>query len=153
MKLFILAIAIAAIASLAGCSKSGPCNVHYFQVGIKYLDDPTKAVLDWRDTAFEIAVTDPTLLLSIYEDLKQPIANRHHIFGEITRGSGGYNHNAGFWFNWHYKESTIELVGPIAEAFDGLPYTDVDLNPVYWIDTLGAYGSWGSYISKELRRP
>jgi hypothetical protein len=104
---------------------------------------------DWRDTAFVVRTNNAALIQKADAQLALPVAQRQIVFGELATGDGGYNKNAGFSFNWHFKEGW-DLVDVTAEIYDGKPYTDVHQNPVYWQETMKRFGAWSSYLRKKL---
>lgn len=129
------------------CKKetSAPPDAYtYYQVSFK--SSPS----DWRDTSFVVRTNNTTLIQQADAQLALPVAQRKIVFGELATGSGGYNKNAGFTFNWHFEEDGWSLADVTAEIYDGRPYTDVHQNATYWQETMTRYGSWGSYISKKL---
>lgn len=120
-----------------------PDGYTYYQV--RFQSTPS----DWRDTAFVVRTNNNALIEQADAQLALPVAQRKIVFGELATGHGGYNKNATFSFNWHFKEGW-NLVDVTAEIYDGRPYTDVHQNSTYWQDTMTRYGSWGSYIGKKL---
>jgi hypothetical protein len=130
----------------ASCKKDRHHRLRYYEVGIN------ASPADWRDTAFIVATSDPELIDSINAQLGKAVQERQILFGKLARGSGGYNKNANHVFGWHFKEDEWALVDVSAEIYDGRPYSDVDLNPGYWQDTLNSFSPWGSYIKKEILR-
>jgi hypothetical protein len=121
-----------------------PDGYTYYQVGFK---SPTA---NWRDTAFIVRTKNAALIQAADAQLALPVAQRQIVFGELATGNGGYNKNASFSFNWHFKEEGWNLVDITAEIYDGRPYTDVHLNTDYWQQTMTRYGSWGSFLRKKL---
>ena len=119
-------------------------NWHYYEVGTKTTDS------NWRDTSFIVATSNPQLIQEVNAELQKSIDQRRIVLGNLRPGSGGYNHNDRYWFRWHFQENTWQLTDVSAELYDGKPYTDVDRHLRYWIDTVGRFSPWNSYIKKEL---
>jgi hypothetical protein len=139
-KMFIF---LAAIVMLS-CSKNDEEPLRYFEVGT---DANSR---DWRDTSFIVATSDATLCSQIEAQLLLPANQRKLVHGALSKGSGGYNKNAGHEFKWHFREDDWQLVDVTAEIFDGRPYSDVDLHTDYWLDTVKRFGSWSSYVKREI---
>jgi hypothetical protein len=147
----LLLIIIPFILLMASCQKSSTDKMHYFQVGMKIpyisLKDTSS---NWRDTSFVIATSNKDLLAKINFELSKPISDRKNVIGNVVRGNGGYNQNGSHSFKWHMDENTWDLTQLSVELYDGRPYSDIDLHTSYWIDTVGRYCSWSSYIKKEI---
>ena len=116
----------------------------YYEVGFK---DP---VSDWRDSSFIVATSNPQLIQQATAQLNRPISERQIVFGKLQAGSGGYNRNASHLFKWHFKEDDWSFVDVTIEIYDGRPYSDVDSDTAYWLNTMTRYGSWGSYLKRKL---
>ena len=143
MRWILLSMLVLAIA--AGCKKDKE-PVRYFEVGMRL----NGGADDWRDTAFVVATSNQQVLNAVDAELAKPIADRKKLVsGKLKKGSGGYNKNAGFTFNWHLEDWT--LTDLTIELIDGRPYSDVELHNSYWMDTVKSFGSWGSYIKKEIK--
>lgn len=125
-------------------SAASPDGYTYYQVGFR----STHA--NWRDTAFIVRTKDAALIQKADAQLALPLAQRQIVFGELAEGDGGYNKNASFSFNWHFKEDSWDFVDVTAEIYDGRAYTDVHLNTDYWQDTMTRYGAWSSFLRKKL---
>lgn len=128
------------------CKKDDERPLRYFEVGIN------SNLSDWRDTSFVVATRNKQLLTQIEEELGKPLNQRKLVTGKLVEGSGGYNKNASHVFNWHFDEQDWQLADFTAEVIDGLPYTDVHVNHKYWMDTVGRFGSWGSYVKREIMK-
>ena len=109
--------------------------------------------LSWQDTSFIATTADTSIIDSVYVDLAKPESQRRMITGRIDYGDAGYNHNAGHWFLWHYKESQWSLAEISVEVCDGCPYTGVDADTAYWIGQLGIFCPWSSHVMKEITDP
>ena len=116
----------------------------YYEVGFK------SGNADWRDTAFVVRTNSPQLIQKADVQLELPLDERQLVAGGLVSGSGGYNKNASHEFKWHFKEDDWNLVDVTIEIYDGKPYTDVDKDLSYWLETVKRFGSWGSYIKKKL---
>ena len=79
-----------------------------------------------------------------------PVEQRRLVVGALVEGSGRYNHNASHEFKWHFKEDDWNLADMTIEIYDGKPYTDVDLEFSYWLNTVKRFGAWGSYIKRKV---
>jgi hypothetical protein len=128
------------------CKKNNNPNsdYHYFEVGLK------RPTAEWRDSSFIIATANPQLIQEVNAELQKPVAQRRIVLGYLRPGSSGYNHNGSYSFRWHLQENTWELTDVTAELYDGRPYSDLDLHYHYWMDTVGKFSPWNSYIRKEL---
>lgn len=116
----------------------------HYEVGFKRAD------ADWRDTAFIVRTNNPQLIAQADAQLALPVNSRKLVTGKLVSGSGGYNRNGVHEFSWHFKEDDWQLADVTVEIYDGKPYTDIDQNLTYWINTVQRYGSWGSYIRRKL---
>jgi hypothetical protein len=146
-RIFIISIVSLLGLLLVACKKentSPPDGYTYYQVGFRSQN------ADWRDTAFVVRTKDAGLIQRANAQLALPVAERKIVFGHLASGDGGYNRNAGFSFNWHFREDDWDLVDVTAEIYDGKPFTDVHSNPVYWQETMTRFGAWSSYIRKKL---
>ena len=126
------------------CDEKSEQSLRYFEVGINGDQQ------DWRDSSFVVATANPQLISKIADQLNKPVDDRQIVIGDLAPGSGGYNTNAGYTFNWHFKENGWNLVDLSVEIYDGRAYSDVDRNPDYWMDTVKRFSPWGSYIKKEI---
>lgn len=149
MKLYTLIFsAFMALVVLLSCEKGEDDSQNgkvYFEVGFK------NAVSDWRDSAFVVATSSPQLIQQAEAQLQLPVQQRQIVFGKLKAGSGGYNRNAAHIFKWHFKEDEWSFVDNTIEIYDGRPYSDVDSDTAYWLNTMTRYGSWGSYIRRRLQ--
>lgn len=146
MKPYLL-IYILGIVLVFSCKTTSPGiedGYTYFEVGF----DTQNA--DWRDTAFIVRTKNADLVQRANAQLNLPEPERQIVFGKLVPGNGGYNKNATHSFKWHFKEDEWDLVDIVAEIYDGKPYTDVDQNYAYWMDTMTRFGAWSSYIKKQL---
>ena len=120
----------------------------YFEVGIRDVNTE-----NWRDSSFVVATKNPAVLERIAAQLALPVAERNkHVAGGLAKGHGGYNKNSSHYFSWHLKEDDWDLVDVSVEVTDGRPYTDVDRNYAYWMNTLKRFTPWGSYIKREIMK-
>jgi hypothetical protein len=108
---------------------------------------------NWQDTSFIAATNDQTVIDSVLTDLSRPYDERRFISGSIDHGNGGYNHNAGHWFLWHFIPGQWELADMSIEVCDGCPYSDVDADTAYWIGNLGTFCPWSGKPARELAAP
>jgi hypothetical protein len=145
LKLFLAAIVILA---LTGACKKSNCgddkDYVYYEVGFKSRKS------DWRDTSFVVRTKNEALIQQVNAQLALPVQERKLVVGTLVEGSGGYNKNATHEFKWHFREDEWQLADITIEIYDGRPYTDIDLNLPYWLNTVKRFGPWSSYISRKL---
>lgn len=94
-----------------------------------------------------VAVTsDPVVLEKARAQLQLPVSQRDlFINGPIARGNGGHNVD----WSWHFVPDEWDLVEAAIEVCDGRPQlVEDDLD--YWIDEVGQYCPWSSYVAAEL---
>jgi hypothetical protein len=124
-------------------------SMRYFEVGMRL--DSTQISAEWRDSSFIIAANDPALLALADAELKLPAEQRiHHINGALSAGNGGFNHNSAYWFSWHIQPNEWVLAENSIELCDGRPFSDVEQDTTYWIENVGRYCSWASYLKREV---
>ena len=143
----LLPLAALAIFTLNSCKKETNTDIdqyQYYEVGFR------SNIADWRDTAFVVRTSDQQLIQQINAQLLLPANERKLVAGALAEGNGGYNKNGSHEFKWHLKEDDWQLADVTIEIYDGRPYTDVDVNFPYWLNTVKRFGSWGSYIKRKL---
>ena len=143
MKQFLLSIGIIFLAFQS--IKGQP--VHYFEF------ITTCGHGNWQETSFIDATSDQAVIDTCLVDLNKPLVQRRFISGTVAHGNAGYNHNASHWFQWHFIPDQWNLVDLAIEVCDGCPYSDLDLYPEYWLDTLGIYCPWSGQIAREIQNP
>ena len=121
--------------------------MHYYEVGFK------TNTADWRDSSFIIATTNASLISEIETQLSLPVSQRKIVTGSLISGSGGYNKNSSHEFKWHFKEDDWQLTELSVEIYDGRPYSDVDSDINYWLNTVKRFAPWSSYIKREITGP
>ncbi|MES1226244.1 MAG: hypothetical protein ABUT20_62790 [Bacteroidota bacterium] len=132
-------------AAIFACKKqSSATGLHYYEIGTK---TPPP---DWRDSIFIVATGNAGLVAEINQQLALPVAQRKMVSGKLVAGSGGYNKNAGHEFAWHFKEDNWQLAELSAEIYDGRPYSDLDIDIHYWLDTVERFAPWQAYIKREV---
>jgi len=95
---------------------------------------------------YYVKTTDNNLIESSRQQLLLPIENRNlHINGQLEYTNGGFNQN----WNWHILPDQWTLAEMSIEVCDGLPY-NIENNPEYWIDNVGSFCAWSSYIYEEI---
>jgi hypothetical protein len=96
---------------------------------------------------FAAKTSDPDLLQIIDDQLSLPESKRLlHIHGTIDWGNGGHNLN----WSWHFVPDEWVLAEFSIELCDGIPsYVENDLK--YWIETVGSFCPWSSYVLTELK--
>jgi hypothetical protein len=107
----------------------------------------------WQDTSFIAATSDPKVIDSMLANIARPMNERKFISGKIARGNAGYNHNASHWFLWHFILNEWTLTEMAVEVCDGCPYSDVDADTAYWIDTIIYYCPWSGKPAREIANP
>ncbi len=108
---------------------------------------------NWQDTAMVAATNDSLLIAALQQELAKPFDERQFINGPIAHGDGGHNANADHRFAWHFLPNDWELVDLAIEVCSGCPYTDLDADPVYWVDTLGLFCPWSGRPVREIEEP
>ena len=95
---------------------------------------------------FTARTSDPDTLGIIEGQLTLPESERFlHIHGTIGWGNGGYNLN----WSWHFIPEEWNLVELSIEVCDGLP-SHVENDLKYWIEDMGYFCPWSSYVIMEL---
>ena len=95
---------------------------------------------------YYVKATDNNLIESCREQLLLPIENRNlHINGQLEYTNGGFNQH----WNWHILPDQWTLAEVSIEVCDGLP-SYIENNPEYWIDNVGSFCAWSSYIYEEI---
>jgi len=146
--LLMICIIFVMLFMIYSCKKdSQPAPLHFYEVGFK------GNAVDWRDSSFVIATADPSLISQIQTELNLPAPQRKMVNGKLISGSGGYNKNATHEFKWHFKEDDWELSEFTIEIYDGRPYSDVDTDITYWLNTVKRFAPWNSYVKKEIAKP
>lgn len=146
--LLMICIIFVLLVMLYSCKKeTEPAALHYYEVGV------TGNPADWRDSSFIIATNNSGLISEIEAQLLLPVLQRKIVNGELVSGNGGYNKNASHPFKWHFNENNWELADLSVEIYDGRPFTDVDTDISYWLDTVKRFAPWSSYIKKEISKP
>ena len=127
------------------CKKDSKHSLlQYYEVGFK------TNTSDWRDSSFIVATADSSLISEIETQLGLPPWQRKIVTGGLVRGNGGYNKNASHEFKWRFKEDDWELTELSIEIYDGTPYSDVDTNIDYWLNTVKRFAPWSSYIKRKV---
>jgi hypothetical protein len=95
---------------------------------------------------FVAATSDPVVLAKLEAQLALPASQRSlHINGPIASGSGSHNLS----WSWHFVPGQWDLVELSIELCDGTPkLVEDDLD--YWLETVGAFCPWSSYVQEEL---
>lgn len=94
-----------------------------------------------------IALTsDPSLIALARSELTLPTEQRGlHLHGQIAAGNEGYNRT----WKWHLIPDQWHLVEISAEVCDLSPSV-VDQSVDYWIETVGTFCPWHSFVQAEL---
>ena len=106
-----------------------------------------------RDNSFIAATSNTDLINSVLAEIAKPIEERKFINGPIDFGNGGHNKNGSYWFNWHFIPDQWELADSATEVCDGCPYTDVELNTNYWVNTVKYFCPWSGKPIQEVSEP
>lgn len=113
-----------------------------------YLDNQSP---DWRDTSCVACTSDPDVIADVINQLNKPRLERNrHINGAIVAGNASVNKNGSHSFLWHFKVNDWALADFSMEVCDGRPYSDVDLDTAYWLNTVQAFCPWSSTVAEEL---
>jgi len=143
--LFLLCIIFLLLFMVYSCKKdSTVAPLNYYEVGLKGNS------ANWRDSSFIIATDKAPLIEEIEAQLRLPVVQRKIVNGLLVSGNGGYNKNASHSFKWRFKENDWQLADLSIEIYDGRPYSDVDTDINYWLNTVKRFAPWGSYIKKEI---
>lgn len=128
-----------------GCSdESGPGpggnepdSLVAFRLSIRH--DPTGT------EDFIAATSDSAVIETARAQLALPAGERTlHIHGPIAKGDGGHN----LTWGWHFTPGQWDLVQLSMELCDGNP-SAVEAQIDYWVDTIGVFCPWNSYIEEE----
>jgi hypothetical protein len=95
---------------------------------------------------FIAATSVGDIIVKLENQLALPESDRYlHINGMIDSGSGGYN----FTWSWHFTKESWDIVHMSVEVCDGSA-SFVEANLAYWLDTLGYFCPWNSYVLREI---
>jgi hypothetical protein len=143
--LLLLCIIFILLFMVYSCKKDSiAAPLHYYEVGFN------GNAANWRDTSFIIATSNSSLIEQIKTQISLPVAQRKIVNGLLVSGNGGYNKNSSHSFIWRFKEIDWQLADLSIEIYDGRPYSDVDTDINYWLNTVKRFAPWGSYIKKEI---
>ena len=143
-----ICIAFVLLFMIYSCKKEAtPSNLHYYEIGVE------GTVADWRDSSFIVATSNENLITQIEAQLALPVAQRKIVNGQLVSGNAGYNKNATHQFTWHFKEDNWELTDFSIDIYDGRPYSDLDTDTDYWLNTVKRFAPWNSYVKKEISKP
>ena len=143
--LLLLCIIFLLLFMVYSCKKdSTVAPLHFYEVGFN------GNAANWRDSSFIIATDKGSLIEEIEAQLRLPVVQRKIVNGLLVSGNGGYNKNAFHSFKWRFKENDWQLADLSIEIYDGRPYSDVDTDINYWLNTVKRFAPWGSYIKKEI---
>jgi hypothetical protein len=92
-----------------------------------------------------VRTSDPEVIRVAREQLALPESERElFINGPIAHGDGGHNQP----WSWHFVPSEWEFVDNTIELCDGTPQ-DVEDDLDYWVDNIGHFCPWSSYVVEE----
>lgn len=95
---------------------------------------------------FRAVTEDPQVLAAARAQLTKPAHERNlFISGAIERGSGGHN----LLWRWHFVPDGWQLTEAAIELCDGNAVL-VDQAVDYWVDVVGSFCPWGSYVDAEI---
>lgn len=95
---------------------------------------------------FRAVTEDPEMLAAARAELSKPIHERNRfIGGAIERGRGGHN----LAWRWHFVPDGWRLTEVAIELCDGNAAL-VDQAVDYWVDVVGSFCPWGSYVAAEI---
>ncbi len=105
----------------------------------------TVALHGIEDEEFVVGTDDPELIRVCREQLDLPVDERDlHVNGVIDHGHGGFNLGR----EWHHEIGSWQLAEASVALCDGLP-SDVADDLEYWIEEVGNFCPWSSYIAAE----
>lgn len=113
-------------------------ELRYFEFKIDFLNG---------DDHYMVAATsEKAVIEKALEQLELPEDHRNlHINGAIDSGNPGYNKD----WSWHFIPNEWVLAEYSVEVCDGIPeMVENDLD--YWINTVGQFCPWGSFVNREL---
>lgn len=97
------------------------------------------------DEHFFAQTTDQGLIDRVRQQLSRPQADRNlFINGTIARGQANNN-----GWNWHFVTGEWELTEAAIEVCDGRP-SMVEQNIDYWVDDVGHFCPWSSFVVREV---
>ncbi len=105
---------------------------------------------NWQDTSFLAWTANAELIAEVRDEIVKPFDTRRFILGRIDYGNGGYNSNASHNFNWHFKPGEWMLAEAAIEICDGCPFSDIDANTPYFVDTVKQYCPWEGKPIEEV---
>lgn len=95
---------------------------------------------------FVAATRNPDLIAQLRAQLQLPEDERvGFVHGAIARGDGGDNTS----WNWHFVANAWRMVEVAVEVCDGRA-SEVDSDLDYWVDQVGYFCPWSSYVQAEL---
>jgi len=98
------------------------------------------------DMDFRAATQDPQVIATVRAQLAKTAAERRlFISGPIERGHGTHNRP----WRWHFVPDAWRLTSVEIELCDGNAVL-VDQAVDYWVDTVGTFCPWGSYVAAEI---
>jgi len=92
---------------------------------------------------FRVTISSPLVIAQARAQLLLPEAQRR-LFASGPIGAGNGGHNTGW--SWHF--SNVSLVEAAIELCDGRP-SMVEANLDYWLNTVGTFCPWSSYVYAE----
>ena len=93
------------------------------------------------------ATSDPNVIAKAFSQLAIPEPHVRSLFinGEIQYGTETNNPR----YTWHFVTNAWDLVELAIELCDGRP-DDVENAKQYWIETVGSFCPWSSYLVREI---
>jgi hypothetical protein len=93
---------------------------------------------------FRVTTSSPQFIAQAHGQLLLPEAQRGlFASGPIRPGNGGHN------TSWSWRFANVSLVEAAIELCDGRP-SMVEANLDYWLNTVGSFCPWGSYVYAEV---
>jgi hypothetical protein len=134
-------IRVAAMALLfsfiVSCGSDDAPSARSFLFGMRGIPD--------AEGRFVAVTSDPDLLATLEAELALPADQRTlHIHGAIAAGGGGHNLS----WHWHFVPDEWDMVEVSIELCDGTPQL-VEQDVDYWLESIGAFCPWGSYVQGE----
>jgi hypothetical protein len=147
MKMLKYAVVVLLLATVSCKKETTKDNLRYFEIARR---ESTAGTSEWRDNSFIVATSNTLIIQLAQQQLDLPIEKRRIVNGRLLKGDGGYNATQSHNFKWHFDEDDWQFTDLSVEIYDGRPYTDIDRNLNYWLDTVKRFAPWGYCIKREI---
>jgi hypothetical protein len=112
-------------------------TLRFFEFGFRTLPDSVNVIA---------ATSDTTVITKALAQLALPESERNlFINGELQYGTETNNP----LYSWHFVSNAWDMVEVAVEVCDGQP-SDVENDKPYWIDLIGRFCPWSSYLKREI---